>query len=44
MNPGSFECGRKGWLSSLDGVQECVEHVLEAKMHGLEEVVIQLDG
>ena len=36
--------GEKGRPSRLDGVQECVEHVLKAKIRGLEEVVIQLDG
>ena len=36
--------GGKGRSSRLDGVRECVEHVLKARIRGLEEVVVQLDG
>jgi zinc transporter 5/7 len=34
----------KGRPSRLDGLRESVEYVLKAKIRGLEEVVIQLDG
>lgn len=36
--------GETGRPSRLDGVRESVEHVLKARIRGLEEVVIQLDG
>lgn len=36
--------GMTGGPSRLDGVRESVEHVLKTKIHGLEEVVIQIDG
>jgi len=36
--------GRKGQPSRLDGVRENMEDVLKANIHGLEEVVIHLDG
>ena len=35
--------GRKGWPSRLDGVRETVEHVLKAKIHALDEVVIWIE-
>ena len=36
--------GRQGRPSRLDGVRESAGHVLKTKIHGLEEVVIQLDS